>query len=173
MSGTTQASTSSHPFSPQDPRPLAACDLAACLALDQQALGGFWSQEQWLKELEHPQRLTVGRWDLKQCQLLSLASGWLVAGELQVMLVAVQPNQQRRGLGRQVLQALLLRAQELDCSTASLEVAASNQAAINLYEALGFINCGQRSGYYRNGEDALLKCLDLKPIQVRTDNRPE
>ena len=132
MSGTTQASTSSHPFSPQDPQPLAVCDLAACLALDQQSLGGFWSQEQWLKELEHPQRLTVGRWDLKQCQLLSLASGWLVAGELQVMLVAVQPNQQRRGLGRQVLEALLLGAQELDCCTASLEVAASNQAAINL-----------------------------------------
>ena len=173
MSGTTQASTSSHPFSPEDPRPLAACDLAACLALDQQALGGFWSQEQWLKELEHPQRLTVGRWDLKQCQLLSLASGWLVAGELQVMLVAVQPAQQRQGLGRQVLQALLEQAQQLGCHLATLEVAASNKAAINLYGALGFISCGQRSGYYRNGEDALLKCLDLKQIQARTVNRPE
>ena len=173
MTGTTQASTCSHPFSPQDPQPLAACDLAACLALDQHALGGFWSEGRWLKELEHPQRLTVGRWDHGRSQLLSLASGWLVAGELQVMLVAVQPEQQRRGLGRQVLQALLLQAQELGCSKASLEVAASNRAAIHLYGALGFISCGQRSGYYRNGEDALLKCLDLKQIQDRTDNRPE
>ena len=52
-------------------------------------------------------------------------------------------------------------------------MAASNKAAINLYGALGFISCGQRSGYYRNAEDALLKCLDLKQIQARTVNRPE
>ena len=173
MTGTTRASTSSHPFSPQDLQPLGACDLTACLALDQQALGNFWSQEQWLRELEDPQRLTVGRWNQERSQLLSLASGWLVAGELQVMLVAVQPAQQRQGLGRQVLQALLEMAQELGCSQASLEVAASNQAAIGLYGALGFTSCGQRSGYYRNGEDALLKCLDLKQIQARTVNRPE
>ena len=173
MTGTTQASTSSHPFSPQDPQPLAACDLAACLALDQQALGNFWSREQWRKELEDPQRLSVGRWNQERSELLSLASGWLVAGELQVMLVAVQPAQQRQGLGRQVLQTLLEMAQQLGCHLATLEVAASNQAAINLYGALGFVSCGQRSGYYRNGEDALLKCLDLKQIQARTVNRPE
>ena len=173
MTGTTQASTSSHPFSPQDPQPLGAGDLTACLALDQQALGNFWSREQWLKELEDPQRLSVGRWNHEHSELLSLASGWLVAGELQVMLVAVQPAQQRQGLGRQVLQALLEQAQQLGCHLATLEVAASNKAAIALYGALGFISCGQRSGYYRNGEDALLKCLDLKQIQARTVNRPE
>ena len=173
MTGTTQASTSSHPFSPQDPQPLGAGDLEACLTLDQQALGNFWRREQWLKELEDPQRLCVGRWNQERSHLLSLASGWLVAGELQVMLVAVQPAQQRQGLGRQVLQALLEQARQLGCHIATLEVAASNQAAIALYGALGFISCGQRSGYYRNGEDALLKCLDLKQIQARTVNRPE
>ena len=173
MTGTTQASTSSHPFSPQDPELLTRSDLEACLEIDQHALGGFWSREQWLSELEHQQRLTLGRWNSARSQLLSLASGWLVAGELQVMLVAVQPELQGRGLGRQVLQALLEGAQARGCSSASLEVAASNQAAIGLYSALGFINCGQRSGYYRNGEDALLKCLDLKQIQARTVNRPE
>ena len=164
---------SSHPFSPQDPQPLTRCALEACVALDQQALGGLWSLEQWRKELEDPQRLTLGRWDPGQSELLSLASGWLVAGELQVMLVAVRPEQQRQGLGRQVLRALLRSAQEHGCSSAALEVAASNQAAISLYAALGFISCGQRSGYYRNGEDALLKWLDLKQIQSRADNRPE
>ena len=115
----------------------------------------------------------MGRWNQDRSELLSLASGWLVAGELQVMLVAVQPAQQRQGLGRQVLQALLEQAQQLGCHLATLEVAANNQAAINLYGALGFVSCGQRSGYYRNGEDALLKCLDLKQIQARTVNRPE
>ena len=149
MTGTTQASTSSHPFSPQDPQPLAAGDLAACLALDLQSLVSFWSHEQWRQELKHTHRLTVGRWNHDRSELLSLASGWLVAGEVQVMLVAVQPAQQRQGLGRQVLQDLLERAQQLGCSQASLEVAASNQAAINLYGALGFVSCGQRSGYYR------------------------
>ncbi|MEL0171910.1 MAG: GNAT family N-acetyltransferase, partial [Synechococcus sp.] len=87
---------------------------------------------QWRKELEDPQRLSVGRWNQERSELLSLASGWLVAGELQVMLVAVQPAQQRQGLGRQVLQALLEQAQQLGCHLATLEVAASNPAAIAL-----------------------------------------
>ena len=64
-------------------------------------------------------------------------------------------------------------AAEQGCEGVSLEVAASNQAAIGLYGSLGFVSCGQRSGYYRNGEDALLKWLDLKQIQARTVNRPE
>ena len=84
-----------------------------------------------------------------------------------------EPDQQRRGLGRQVLRALLKRAKRHGCSSAALEVAASNQAAIGLYGALGFVSCGQRSGYYRNGEDALLKCIDLEHIHVRTVNRPK
>ena len=89
------------------------------------------------------------------------------------MLVAVSPERQRRGLGRQILHALLKQGQTLGCTSASLEVAAGNQAAVGLYKAMGFISCGQRSGYYRNGEDALLKWVDLKQIQNRTDNRPE
>ena len=173
MTGTTQASTSSHPFSPQDPQELTTSDLEACLTLDQKALGSFWSRDQWFAELKHPQRLTLGCRDSGTSQLLSVASGWLVASELQVMLVAVSPERQRCGLGRQILHALLRQGQTLGCTSASLEVAAGNQAAIGLYEAMGFISCGQRSGYYRSGEDALLKCLDLKQIQGRTDNRPE
>jgi ribosomal-protein-alanine N-acetyltransferase len=40
---------------------------------------------------------------------------------------------------------------------ATLEVRASNEAAIGLYESLGFVVKGRRRGYYeREGEDALL-----------------
>ena len=42
-----------------------------------------------------------------------------------------------------------------------LEVAASNMAAIALYERLGFRQVGRRKGYYADGEDACLMNMDL------------
>ena len=47
---------------------------------------------------------------LVACQgplLLGFTSGWLVAGEIQVMELAVHPDHQGRGVGRQLLSALL------------------------------------------------------------------
>ena len=90
-----------------------------------------------------------------------MASGWLVVDELHITLVAVAPDQRRRGLGRRVLQELMAAARERGASRATLEVAAGNGPGIALYGALGFRTAGIRHGYYRNGEDALIQWVNL------------
>jgi ribosomal protein S18 acetylase RimI-like enzyme len=40
-------------------------------------------------------------------ELLGFVCGWLVAGEIQVMELAVHPQHHGRGLGRQLMAALL------------------------------------------------------------------
>ena len=51
----------------------------------------------------------------------------------------------------------LKKADEKDLAFVTLEVRASNLAAINLYEKLGFVQVGKRPNYYRNPkEDALI-----------------
>jgi ribosomal-protein-alanine N-acetyltransferase len=134
--------------------------LQACLQLDQAALDGLWTSAQWQRELEDPRRPCLGL--VASDQLLALASGWLVVDELHITAVAVDPQRRRQGLGRQVLQGLLEHAAAAGAEHATLEVAASNGAALALYASCGFRNAGIRRAYYRNGDDALIQWMHLR-----------
>ncbi|MCP9917669.1 GNAT family N-acetyltransferase [Cyanobium sp. ATX 6F1] len=138
--------------------------LFACRALDRSALGGFWSEGQWATELADPRRPCLGLW--QQDSLVAAACGWLIVDELHITLVAVDPAQRRRGLGRRVLEVLLGRAQALGAERATLEVAADNAAAVGLYGSLGFHTAGRRCHYYRDGRDALIQWRQLGPRAV-------
>ena len=116
-------------------RGLATEDWEACLALDQGALGGLWTGEQWQRELAEAGRPGVGMWE--GGTLLALATGWLIGDELHITAVAVDPEHRRRGLGRCVLGALLDLARSGGARHATLEVAAPNTAARGLYGSAG------------------------------------
>ena len=139
---------------------LGPADLESCLALDALALNGLWTHSQWNAELEDPRRPCLGL--RREGALIAVACGWLVADELHITAVAVHPQQRRQGLGAQVLQALLQEAASQGALHATLEVAASNQAAQALYAAAGFRTAGVRRAYYRNGDDALIQWMRLR-----------
>lgn len=143
--------------------------LAACQDLDAAALGQLWSTAQWQAELADAARLAMGLW--QGDALVAMACGWLIVDELHITLVAVQPQQRRRGLGRQVLQALLAEGQGRGARAATLEVAEGNRAALDLYGALGFSSRGRRRDYYRSGEAALIQWLPL--TQPRPGDRAD
>jgi len=145
-----------------DIRELDIDDLEDCLMLDQQALGDFWTREQWSRELTDCNRLVLGA-VLNRTTLVAVASAWLVVDELQIMTVAVDPIHQRQGIGSNLLKALLHRGQTYGAMTATLEVASNNLAAQRLYDRCGFANCGLRKGYYSDGSDALLQ---RRPISI-------
>ena len=134
--------------------------LLACLALDQAALDGLWTEAQWRTELADPRRPGIGLWN--QGQLQAMACGWLVVDELHITLVAVDPRWRRQGLGRVVLAALLQQGHHEGARWATLEVAASNAAARALYGSVGFAEAGVRCGYYRNGDDALIQWVKIE-----------
>ena len=80
-----------------------------------------------------------------------------VLDEGQITNVAVDPESRRRGYGRAVMNALLGYAKEHGILTVTLEVRASNEAALALYRGLGFEECGRRPHFYRlPTEDAVL-----------------
>ncbi|WP_413440519.1 GNAT family N-acetyltransferase [Synechococcus sp. MIT S1220] len=139
--------------------------LAACIALDQSSTGGLWGQEQWRRELVDPRRLCIGLADADQ--LLGIACGWLVVDELHITVLAVDPSHRCLGHGASLLRALLERALLNGATQATLEVDASNDPAIALYERFGFRTAGCRSGYYSNGGDALIKWLNLSSMAGR------
>ena len=86
-----------------------------------------------------------------------------VAGEGQITNVAVHPDYRRRGYGREVTEALLRYAAENGFFEVSLEVRASNAAAIALYRAQGFATCGMRRNFYRKPTEDALVMVWLNP----------
>jgi ribosomal-protein-alanine N-acetyltransferase len=74
-----------------------------------------------------------------------------------VQTIAVAKRAQGKGLGTQLLQALLDEAARRRQSRVLLEVRADNDRAIGLYERFGFRRAGIRRGYYSpSGADALV-----------------
>lgn len=87
------------------------------------------------------------------------ALGRAVAGEAELLTLAVAPPARRKGHGRALVAAFEEGARERGASEAFLEVAADNAAAVALYTAAGYSERGRRPGYYARPEttvDALL-----------------
>ena len=74
--------------------------------------------------------------------------GRAVAGEAELLTIAVAPEARRRGLGRKLVARFLYQARLRAAERAFLEVAADNAAALRLYHAAGFVESGRRRGYY-------------------------
>ncbi len=74
-------------------------------------------------------------------------------GEAGIQTIGVHPAMQGRGLGRALLDALLVQAAD---RRVLLEVRTDNEAAIALYQSSGFHRIGLRRKYYQpSGADAL------------------
>jgi [ribosomal protein S18]-alanine N-acetyltransferase len=94
-----------------------------------------------------------------------LLLGRAVAGEAELLTIAVAPEARRRGLGRKLVSRFVYQAQLRGAERAFLEVAADNPAAIALYESAGFAAAGRRKGYYLTPDglrvDALVLAREL------------
>jgi ribosomal-protein-alanine N-acetyltransferase len=84
--------------------------------------------------------------------LISIRRGSRAA---RIYSIAADPAQQRRGVGRALLQACERYARAHGCETLRLEVRYDNPGAIALYEKMGFRHFGHHDGYYEDGAAAL------------------
>lgn len=93
--------------------------------------------------------------------------GRSVAGEAELLTLAVAPEARRRGLGRTLLGRFQYQACLRGAERAFLEVSAENAPAVALYESAGFARVGLRRGYYQAPDgrriDALVLARDLPP----------
>ncbi len=68
--------------------------------------------------------------------------------EGEITNVAVAPPMRCHGIGEQLLQETIKRAERQGIARIVLEVRVSNDSAIRLYERNGFKECGIRKGFY-------------------------
>ena len=80
-----------------------------------------------------------------------------VSGDGEVTNVSVSGDCRREGVGYKMLKQLLERGRGIGIENYTLEVRAGNEAAIRLYEKLGFVSEGVRPGFYDEPkEDAVI-----------------
>jgi ribosomal-protein-alanine N-acetyltransferase len=136
--------------------PILAALERACFALP-------WSETQLAAELRGPGAhclIAAGPTDERREDLDGHAIGYAlfrqVAGEAELLRLAVLPAVRRRGLAQRLLRAGLRELHVAGCTAAFLEVSERNEPAVRLYEREGWRRDGRRPGYYPDGSAALL-----------------
>lgn len=97
--------------------------------------------------------------------LLSEPEGFLIgralAGEAEILTLAVAPAARREGVATRLLAAFLDRAARAGATRAFLEVAERNAPARALYARAGFAETGRRPRYYRHPDGSRSDALVL------------
>jgi len=90
-----------------------------------------------------------------------------VAPDWELENIVVAPEARRKGLGKRLLEALLVHTGETNSESVFLEVRESSVAARALYEEVGFQQVGTRKSYYSNPLEAAIVYrvgLEVKPF---------
>jgi ribosomal-protein-alanine N-acetyltransferase len=102
-----------------------------------------WSEADFASFLQDPLAFLLTEGDA------AFLLGRAVAGEAELLTLAVAPESRRLGLARKLVTRFLYQARLRAAETAFLEVAADNAAAQALYVASGFAESGRRRNYYQ------------------------
>lgn len=114
-----------------------------------------WSREQCAAAFEQKAFAALGLF--RHEALLGYISVYHTVDELEILNIAVLPEERRRGHGRRMLCLALRLARKIAITKILLEVRVGNNPAIRLYESCGFRREGVRKKYYADtGEDALV-----------------
>ena len=81
-------------------------------------------------------------------RILGFSLSRIIAGEAELLLVAVDRQWRRRGIGRLLVEKVASDARLQGATALFLEVRENNNAARNLYRMLGFVDVGRRANYY-------------------------
>lgn len=131
----------------------AADHIPAVVELEQLCFSDPWSADALAEELNNPcaHFLTA----LDGDTVVGYLGCHHIADEGFIANVAVHPAHRRRGVARALVASAI--RQGLSLSRLTLEVRASNAAAISLYESFGFVNDGIRPRFYAHpAEDACI-----------------
>ncbi len=139
-------------------------DIPALIKLgEESSTAAHWSEKQYQDFfLENQRRLILLCEGAADNSLVGFLVAHQIAPEWELENIVVAASAQRKGIGKQLLEALILQAKHTNSEAVFLEVRESNRAARSLYEAAGFRETGRRKSYYENPlEDAVLYRLDF------------
>lgn len=136
------------------------CHVAQVAALEKDCFSDPWPESVLAQELENPLSLWLVAVDGDT--VLGYVGAQSVIDEADMMNLAVKEEARRQGLAERLVAELCSRLAANGIKHLLLEVRVSNEAALALYEKLGFAQIGRRPNYYFHPkEDALILRKEL------------
>jgi len=144
--------------------PMAGKDLTEVAELEKLCFVDPWSRASFAAEL------TAG--SVSWCRVMRIGGrlvayliAWFVEDEAHLANIAVAPSVRRNGLAQGMLDRLYRESYLRGSRIIVLEVRASNEGALRLYERNGFVRGGIRSNYYSHPpEDAqvMIRSMEMR-----------
>ena len=123
-------------------------DISGISKIEERCFSDFWSRESVREGLES----SLDTWlVLKEKEgVLGYCVFRIIAGEGELLRIAVSPEFQGRGLSKKLMDQMVEYSRKKKAETMFLEVRESNEKARNLYRSYGFSEEGIRKDYYRD-----------------------
>ena len=130
-------------------------DLDQVLEISSLSLKESWNLDSFSNELSNPlAKYLIAKINDK---IVGFVGVWTIIDEGHITNMAVHPEFREKGVGSILLTSLIEHSKDWGCTSLTLEVRSSNNAAKGLYKKFGFLEEGVRKKYYRdNEEDALI-----------------
>jgi [ribosomal protein S18]-alanine N-acetyltransferase len=151
-------------------------DLDQVLAIEQTSFTMPWSRNLFLSEFRNApvSLMLVARSSPEPEAIIGYIVCWIVADELHILNLATVPAQRRKGISRLLVLAALKYGYKRNVRRAFLEVRTSNEAALSLYDGLGFVRSIVRKDYYDLPvEDAVVMSLEWDSFQKLVQHEVE
>ena len=146
-------------------RPMELDDLPGVLVIERASFPTPWSEEVFHKDLTENanSQYIVGILDGR---VAAYGGIWLLSEVGHITTIAVEGELRRNGLGDETLRVIINIGLKAGIKKFTLEVRASNEEAIRLYEKHGFKPIGIRKNYYKEiNEDALVMWTGNPPFE--------
>jgi len=131
-------------------------DVKSMTSMDEVCFSVPWSEQSFFEEITANKlaRYIIAEIDGK---MTGYAGLWIILDEGHITNVAVHPDYRRKGIAKALISSLIESSKAEGARLYTLEVRASNIAAISLYKSLDFKISGIRKEYYEdNNEDAII-----------------
>ena len=157
--------------------PLVESDIPSILEIENDSQPEPWTAKAFAEEIDRANsRMLVARLETgspagsPSREIAGYICFWSVAGEIQILNIAVRKTLRRQGIARKLIEIAIRAARETTAGYITLEVRKSNLAARKLYETLGFKVVGERPGYYgAQKESAVLMEIEMTGREVTVD----
>lgn len=136
-------------------RPMEVSDTEQVELIEKQIFSMPWSQKSFEDACQSEDNIYL------VCEMNGQIAGycglWTVLGEGNITNMAVSGGLRRLGIAEALMKEMEKRGMSKNVVTYFLEVRKSNEAAVNLYKKMGYVQIGVRKNFYEKPvEDALV-----------------
>ena len=143
-------------------RPVTEDDVSAIAQIENTVHVAPWTEANIFEELGKPfGRFLLMTDDETDEVVAGYICYWMMMEEAHILNVATDLPFRGKGVAKFLVRKAIQEAQQKEIKRVILEVRKSNEAAIGLYQTLGFTISHVRKAFYSNGEDAYSMALEL------------